>query len=161
MRGKNPIFLFGHQRSGTNYAFSILQTIPGTISYNENNPEAFEDYVLRQPSVINSLIDSNNGKTILLKPISDTIRLLNVRESFPNCGIVFLYRRPQEVIDSSAYEFSGNMQSINHVINYDFFADRLAETTKQVWNLPKLEFILEIFSRRFSSVGDYADKIAL
>jgi hypothetical protein len=30
-----------------------------------------------------------------------------------------------------------------------------------VWNLPKLNFIFDIFTRRFSSVGDYADKIAL
>jgi hypothetical protein len=120
MRGKNPIFLFGHQRSGTNYAFSILQTIAGTVSFNEDNTEAFKNYQLRETSVINSLIDTNKGKVILLKPVSDTMRLLDMRESFPDSGIIFLYRRPQEVIDSSAYEFAGNMQTINHVINYDF-----------------------------------------
>jgi hypothetical protein len=157
----NPIFLFGHQRSGTNYAFSILQTISGTISFNEDNIEAFKNYHLREISVINSLIDKNKGKVVLLKPISDTMRLLDMRESFPNCGIIFLYRRPQEVIDSAAYEFSGDIQIVNHVINYDFFSNRLKETTKRVWDLPKLDIILDKFSKRFSSIGDYADKIAL
>jgi hypothetical protein len=158
---KNPIFVLGMQRSGTNYVFDVLKQFTGIVAYNEDNPKAFNNFLLAEPPTIQGLVDLHPDKVCLFKSISETIKILTLRRMFPNAGLVFTCRFPQQVVNSYAYEFSNHMHVVNHIINFDFFHDRLKTATGTEFALPRVTKILEHFVGRFSSIADGADKIAL
>jgi hypothetical protein len=158
---KNPIFVLGMQRSGTSYVFDILKQFTDTVPYDDDNPQAFNNFLLADVSVIQNLVSLHPAKVSLFKAISDTIKLITLPDMFPNAGFILIYRSPKLVVNSYAYEFSNGMDIINHIINFDFFYDRMKTITGKELELPRIRQVLERFAGRFSSMADGADKIGL
>ncbi len=157
----NPIFLLGLQRSGTNFAFANIATIPNVQSYNDDRAEVFDSYLLRDFGTIRKVICAAKPNIVAFKSISDTLRLPRLVQEFPEALFVVLYRKPLEIVNSWLYEFSRDVHIVNHIINFDFFSDRLKTATGIEWELPLVSSILDKYAGRFSSVSDYANKVAL
>jgi hypothetical protein len=149
------------QRSGTNFAFDVISTIAGTKIFNEDNDAAFSRFLLRPDPVISELVTSNEGAVCLFKAILDSFRFYGLKTAFPNAGFIYIFRRPKEVIDSFAQEFSGQLHTINHVLNNDFLNNHLFDITGVNYDLPRINQLLGEYQGRLSASGDYSDKIAL
>jgi Sulfotransferase family len=158
---KNPLFLLGMQRSGTNFALHVVSTIAGVKIFNEDNDAAFAQFFLRADPVISALVTSNDGSVCLFKAISDSLRFRALKTAFPNAGFIYIFRRPKEVIDSYAQEFSGHLHTLNHILSNDFFNNHLLDITGISHDLPRINQLLSEYRGRFSASGDYSDKIAL
>jgi hypothetical protein len=158
---KNPLFLLGMQRSGTNFALDVVSTIAGTKIFNEDSDAAFSGFKLRPEPVISELLTSNDGSVCLFKAISDSLRFYGLKTAFPNAGFIYIFRRPKEVIDSFAQEFSGQLSTLNHILSNDFFNNHLFDITGINYDLPRINQLLREYQGRLSASGDYSDKIAL
>ena len=157
----NPLFLLGMQRSGTNFALDVLSTIAGMKIFNEDNDAAFSQFLLRSEPVISELVTSNEGAVCLFKAISDSLRFYGLKAAFPNAGFIYIFRRPKEVIDSFAQEFSGQMHTLNHILSNDFYNNHLFDITGIYYDLPRINKFLGEYLGRLSATRDHADKIAL
>jgi hypothetical protein len=97
----------------------------------------------------------------LFKAILDSFRFYGLKTAFPNAGFIYIFRRPKEVIDSFAQEFSGQLHTVNHLLNNDFLNNHLFDITGVNYDLPRINQLLGEYQGRLSASGDHADKIAL
>jgi hypothetical protein len=133
-RQTTPCFLVGCGRSGTGMIVHHLSQSLQLELFNETDPAAFEQYRLRDLSVIESLINRSYAQVTLFKPILDTCQTQVLMSRFPTAKIIFAFRHYDDVINSSAKAF-GTHSRLSHIqawLNDDFseFAVPPPETTK-------------------------------
>jgi hypothetical protein len=92
--------------------------------YNEDNPEAFEKWRLREFSEVRKLVEQSYARVVLFKPILDTYRSNLLLTEFPESRLVFAFRHFDDVINSSLKRF-GVLNRLNHVRSWieDDFAE--------------------------------------
>ncbi len=102
---KTAVFLTGFWRSGTNMVVSALNKNDDIALYNENNPKAFENWLIKDLDLIKDICIKENHKISLFKPVSEPYRI----SEFLNLGIeskvIYLYRRPESVSKSALQRF--------------------------------------------------------
>lgn len=109
-----PVFLVGCGRSGTSMLVRHLGRSWRMELYNEDHPVAFQNWRLRELSVIEALLERTNAPIVLLKPILDTHRTQVLISRFPDAKVIFAFRHFDDVINSSLKRF-GTSNRINHV----------------------------------------------
>ena len=117
-----PIFLVGCGRSGTSMFIWQLDKSWQIKLYNEDHPAAFDEYRLRDFSVVARLTEESIAPFTLFKPILDTVQTMELLERFPGSKAIFAFRHYTDVINSSLKKF-GTYNRLNHVkgwINEDF-----------------------------------------
>ncbi len=113
-RKSHPVFLVGSGRSGTNMLASSLSRSWNINLFNEDNPQAFEHWRLRDLSIIESLVEHNYAPIVLFKPILDTYRIGQFLAYFTNAKAIFIFRQVDDVVNSSLKKF-GTEDRIGHV----------------------------------------------
>lgn len=113
-----PLFVFGEQRSGTNMMMRIFNRCPSVECYDENDDEAFDNYVLREVSVIDKLIKKSKFKTVAFKPICDSQNAHNLLNTFTNAKAFWIFRHYYDVVNSSLRNFHDH-RSYLHDMLYD------------------------------------------
>lgn len=73
--------------------------------YNENNPEAFNNFRLRSPEVVEALVEQSLAKVVLFKPILSTQQSKTLLSRFPESKVIFAFRHYHDVINSSINRF--------------------------------------------------------
>lgn len=101
-----PVFLLGFQRSGTNMTVWTLDKSPSLTLYNENEPQAFEDYKLLPLERIKKLVGDTTTPVALLKPISDSYRLEEFTKEYEELKVIYIFRYYLDVISSYKREFN-------------------------------------------------------
>lgn len=130
-----PAFLVGCGRSGTSMLIWQLDKSWQIRLYNENHPAAFDNFRLRDFSVVENLIKTSRAPLTLFKPILDTNMTPNLMAHFPDSKVLFAFRHYDDVINSSLKKFGADNR-IGHVRRWmaDDFAELAAapppETTK-------------------------------
>ena len=114
MRHTRPAFLVGCGRSGTSMLVYHLGKSWRVDLYNENNPAAFQNFRLRDLSVIEDLVQRSFARVALFKPILNTTETLALLDRFPDARVIFTFRHYSDVINSSIKKF-GVMNRIGHV----------------------------------------------
>lgn len=116
-----PIFVLGSQRSGTNMLMKLLDRIPCTRTYNEDNYHAFlkspisEKMRLRPWPVILNLLKSP-AKLTIFKSIKDSQLAIELLSTFPDSKIIWIYRDFKDVADSASKKWQGTAQ--RHIIRH-------------------------------------------
>jgi len=111
-----PVFVFGEQRSGTNMMVSILNRSKETECYNENDEEAFKDYVLKDPAILSKLINQSYAKAVIFKSISDSQNANKLLSMYAGAKGIWLYRRYQDVINSSLISFKEHNKYLYYIL---------------------------------------------
>lgn len=96
-----PAFLVGNGRSGTSMLVHRLERSPQVRLYNEDHPDAFEDFHLREFEAIRELVAGSPAAVTLFKPIKDTYLTAALLAAFPHSQVLFLYRHFDDVINSA------------------------------------------------------------
>jgi hypothetical protein len=100
-----PAFLIGNVRSGTSMiVFHIAKSWQVKL-YNEDNPEAFDLWRLRNFRVIDNLLAKSHARVTLFKPILDTYRANVLLDNYPESRLIFAFRHYNDVINSSKKRF--------------------------------------------------------
>lgn len=100
-----PVFIVGMQRSGTNYLYWNLEKDNNVEGYNEDNPAAFERFVLKSLENTKQLIDSSKSKVILFKSITNVLRADALLSVDPDAKILWIMRDVSEVVRSHEKTF--------------------------------------------------------
>lgn len=100
-----PVFLVGCGRSGTNMITRHLSKTWQVDLYNEDNPDAFENWRLRDLPTIEELINNRYGRITLFKPILETHLAQILLDHFPEARVLFAYRHVDDVVNSGLRHF--------------------------------------------------------
>jgi len=117
-----PVFLIGCGRSGTSMLVKQLSKSWRVDLFNENNPEAFQKYRLKDYAAIDALIEKSLAQIVVFKPILDTYRSRDLLLRFPDARLIFAYRHFGDVIESSLKRFgeSSRLSHVNSWVNNNF-----------------------------------------
>ncbi len=109
-----PLFLVGCGRSGTTMLLRHLGRSWQVEAYNENQPEAFERWRLRDLPTIAGLISKSPAPVVAFKPILNTPQTHQFLKEFPEARLIFIFRHFDDVINSSMKKF-GAANRLTHV----------------------------------------------
>ena len=135
--GAAPVFLVGMQRSGTNMFMDVAERSLAIRVYNENRPEAFEDYRFRSPETIERLIRNCPAPTILFKPLCDSHFTDRLLERHAGAKAVWMYRRYADVANSAVRLWGNHLKEVaGHIARgrmeeVGWRGERLSETAKE------------------------------
>ena len=116
-RKSTPVFLLGCGRSGTNMLSRCLGRSFQVELFNEDHPEAFEKWRIRDFATIERLNHSGYAQVKLYKPILETHLAREFLSHFPNAKIIFIFRHFPDVINSSINHF-GRDNWLGRVTNW-------------------------------------------
>jgi hypothetical protein len=90
-----PVFIVGLQRSGTNMLVRAFETLPEFEVHNEDDPEAFDRFRLRDDETVRALVERSGHPYVLFKPLCDSHRVTDLLDGLrtPTHGrAVWIYR---------------------------------------------------------------------
>jgi len=93
-------FLVGCNRSGTNMLVFGLGNSPYVELRNEDDAESFEEWYLRDLSVLRAIVDRSPASIVLFKPILETSRTRALLDEFPSSRALFAFRHYDDVANS-------------------------------------------------------------
>ena len=158
--GAAPLFVFGHQRSGTNV---LVDTIAASVAcdvVNEGDPAGFENFRLRPHADVARLLKAS-ARGCLLKPISESLRFREIMQAFPGSRAVFAIRNPLEVVPSFLMEFRGNLPAVAHDIVHNYRWTRLRDVGVTLESWAEVDRLLDKYAGRFDAQGDLPSVVAL
>lgn len=95
------VFVFGDMRSGTNMLKECFYRTARTAVFNESDPVAFDDFMLRDLSVIDRLVQTSPASVVVFKALADSARANELLDHYPESRGIWIYRRYQDVINSA------------------------------------------------------------
>ncbi len=99
------VFVVGAQRSGTNMVTGLLERSPDTAVFHERDPRAFDNYLMREPEVIEELAADAPARVFVIKGLCEMDRLPALMERFHPALAIWLVRHFDDVVNSSLRSF--------------------------------------------------------
>jgi hypothetical protein len=103
--GKRMVFVAGHQRSGTNMLMDVLERSYETHLYHERNPRAFDNYQMRDLSVIRTLYERSKSDCFVIKALCESQDLPELMDAFPPARAIWMVRDYGDVVNSLVRSF--------------------------------------------------------
>jgi hypothetical protein len=98
---EQTVFVAGAQRSGTNMIMNVLDRSYETKVYHERDPRAFDEYLMREPEVIQGLRDSAHAPVFVIKCLCEMDKLPWLMERFAPAKTIWMVRHYDDVINSA------------------------------------------------------------
>lgn len=99
-RLSRPVFLVGHERSGSTMTWCILGRLWAVDVYNSSDKRAFRIDYLRDDETIKRIIHKSYAQVVLFQSLRDTYRLRTLLNTFSYAKGYFLYRHFSDVVNS-------------------------------------------------------------
>lgn len=158
--GVPALFVFGHQRSGTNLLMDTVAASVACDAVNEGDPAGFENFRLRPTAEVARLIEAS-APGCLMKPITDSLRFREIMQAFPGSRAVFIIRNPLDVVPSFLMEFRGSLPSVAHDIVHNYHWTRLRDVGVTLESWVEVDRVLDKYGGRFDAQQDQASVVAL
>lgn len=158
--GVPALFVFGHQRSGTNVLVETLAAGLDCDVLNEDYPGAFDNFRLRQDGALQALVAAST-RGCLLKPITDSLRFREVMQSVPGSAAVFIVRNPLEVVPSFLMEFRDSLPAVAYDIVHNFRWTRLRDVGVELEDWAGVDRLMDKYAGRFDPRRDAPSVVAL
>jgi hypothetical protein len=111
-----PVFVFGKQRSGTSMLMIAFHRHPEAIVYDEHRSNAaFYRHRIRDFEVVRQLVDESRFGLACFKPICDSHFIARFVEAFPSAHHIWIYRRVEDVANSSLRKFADPTRALRLV----------------------------------------------
>jgi hypothetical protein len=101
------VFVAGVHRSGTNMMMEILERSWETEVFNEFDSRAFDDYIMRDESIIRRLADRSAAPIVVVKALHEAHDLRHLMEAFAPAKAIWMFRSFYDVINSSLRRWPG------------------------------------------------------
>ncbi len=158
---RKVIFIFGCQRSGTSITSAIFSKLDNVMSYPEtNNPLTDQDssepnHTIRLNVLedVKDKINNNYHEFIVVKPLVESQRALEIINFFPYSKGMWLYRDYRDVVNSMVQKW-GEDQGIPHL-------KPILNSNQKNWRSEKLssnvrEKIISLYKQGISSTDAWA-----
>ncbi len=131
-----PVFICGMQRSGTNMLIRAFNRHSETECYYENDPEAFDNYVLRDEETIRRLIRRSRAAAVFFKPIADSQHARRMLHAYEGLQIIWLYRWYEDAVNSALRNWKNHFRELEIIFEEPELARwRIEELDEQMWAL--------------------------
>lgn len=117
-----PVFVGGEQRSGTNFLTEVLNRCVETNCFLENDDEAFDNYMLRDLTVIKSLTSVSRAKITVFKSISDSQNISAIFTALPTAKVIWAFRQYSDVVNSSIRNFTEHRKYLYYMLHEPIIA---------------------------------------
>ncbi|MGH8252318.1 MAG: hypothetical protein ACREVI_16765 [Steroidobacteraceae bacterium] len=104
-RDTTPVYVVGSQRSGTHLLGTCLGKSPEFRYIGEANPAAFVNFSLRDDAVIQQLILDCKYRFLVLRPLKDSHRVLQLLALNPASKTIWAYRNYLDRVNSAVRMF--------------------------------------------------------
>jgi Methyltransferase domain len=158
--GPPALFVFGHQRSGTNVLMDILAASIACDVVNEGDPAGFTDFRLRPVPEVARLVEAS-APGCLMKPITDSLKFREIMQAHPGSRAVFIIRNPLDVVPSFLTEFRDALPSVAYGIVHNYLWLRLRDSGVTLESWAEVDRVLDKYSGRFDARQDLPSVAAL
>ena len=110
------VFVSGVQRSGTNMLMSILEQNLDTDVYHESDRRAFENYIMRDESIVRGLMSASPFPDFVIKALHEGDRLRGLMDDFGPAKSIWLFRRHGDVVNSNLVLWPGGRNFIEKIV---------------------------------------------
>ncbi|MDZ7759345.1 MAG: hypothetical protein U5L00_03700 [Desulfovermiculus sp.] len=102
-----PVFIIGSGRSGTDIVAYCLSRSWDVELINEDNSKAFDNWRLKDLSVVRDVVANSKACYVVLKPIVETLRAQSFLQELKSSRLIFVARNPYAAIKSQVRFFWG------------------------------------------------------
>ncbi len=99
------VFVAGVQRSGTNLLMDVLDASVETQVFHETDPRAFDNYEMRDESVIRELVQASPAPVFVIKALCELDRIRALMEGFVPARTLWLVRDWRDSAHSAVRSF--------------------------------------------------------
>jgi hypothetical protein len=111
-RATRAVFAVGSGRSGTDLVVHCLGQSLNVAVLNEDNPAVFDNWRLRDLTIVRHQIARAGADIALLKPIVETQRVRELLDAFPGSRALFIVRHFHDTINSRVKFFGDSQQGM-------------------------------------------------
>jgi len=111
------VFVAGVQRSGTNMLMDVLERSMVTDVYHERDPRAFDNYQMREKSVIGDLYKRSSAEHFVIKSLCELQDLRQLMQTFSPAKTLWCFRRYPDVVNSMLVSFKNQAAQVKRVAN--------------------------------------------
>jgi hypothetical protein len=133
---RRHVFVGGMQRSGTNMLMDLIERSMQTDVFHERDPRAFDNYIMRDPAVIRSLINQSRAPHFVIKCLCELDRLPALMDEFTPSKGLWIVREYRDAVNSALVSFSRFTQQIERVAkgqaDGEWFAGGMSDETKRL-----------------------------
>jgi len=112
---KSAVFVAGNQRSGTNMLMDVLEKSMETDVYHERDPRAFDNYQMRDTTVIKQLHDKSKARVFIIKALCELQDLPELLDEFKPAKLLWMVRHHHDVVNSMMRSFEGFASQLNAI----------------------------------------------
>jgi len=154
------LFVFGHQRSGTNLLMDTLAASIACDVVNEGDPAGFKQFRLLPVPEVARLVEAS-APGCLMKPITESLNFREIMQAHQGSRAVFIIRNPLDVVPSFLTEFRGALPAVAYetMHNYRWTRLRDAGVTLECWT--EVDRVLDKYAGRFDARQDLPSVAAL
>lgn len=106
------IFVLGAQRSGTRLPLHVLEQSPDIITYSEGHSRYFNRVLLKDDETIARRLRTDPFPIVVLKPICESHRALDLLATFPGSKVVWIYRNYRDTANSAALKWTRGVEQL-------------------------------------------------
>jgi len=117
-----PVFVVGSQRSGTRLPLMVMDRSPDIITYNEGSAPFFDRVLLKDNVTIGRLLARMPFPIVVLKPICESHRIIELLDAFPGSKAVWIYRNPRDTVNSAVAKWTTGRAHVHELATEDFAA---------------------------------------
>lgn len=110
-----PVFVMGFARSGSSVTMDLFARSMDADVYQQADPRAFQNSVLRSEAAVRSLIDKSRAAVAVFKPMHENQCAGHYLDAFPGLKIVWLFRQYGDSVNSCVRRWNTmrrNLQAI-------------------------------------------------
>lgn len=113
------VFVAGVQRSGTNLLMDVLDLSLETQVFHETDARAFERYVMRDPEVIQRLVEQCTAPYFVIKALCELDRINALMDTFAPAKTIWIVRDWRDSVVSANKSFGGFVQQWKRLTHGD------------------------------------------
>jgi hypothetical protein len=124
--GRRPdtrvVFVVGSQRSGTRLPVQVMDYAPDIATFTEGTSPYFDRVLLRPLAVVEAALRRSPAPVVILKPICETHRVLELLDRFPGSRAVWIFRNYRPASLSASVKWKSGRENLRRLAQGDFRA---------------------------------------
>jgi hypothetical protein len=109
------IFVVGSQRSGTRLPLQLFDQSPAVMTYSEGAEPYFDGVLLRPLPVVERLLERSPFPVVVLKPICETHRVIELLDRFPGSRAIWIFRHYRDAVNSASAKWKSGREAIRQL----------------------------------------------
>ncbi len=117
------VFIMGAQRSGTRVPLLALESSPDILTFREGARPFFRGSRLESDDVLEGLFARCPFPVLVIKPLCESHRALELLARFPAARVIWIYRRPEDTVRSASIKWDSGALAVTRLIEGTLPAD--------------------------------------